>query len=70
MNDLDLIATSTAGLEACVKRELQDLGFADARVCSPGWLGFGADAAGLARANMWLRTAEMLVAVIDDPENT
>ena len=64
MNDLNLIATSTAGLEACVKRELQDLGFADARVCSPGWLGFGADAAGLARANVWLRTANRVLLLV------
>ncbi len=61
VNDLQLIATSTAGLEACVKRELQTLGFNDARVGTPGRITFSADAAGLARANLWLRTASRVL---------
>ena len=61
MGDLQLIATATAGLEACVKRELQALGFADAHVCSPGRLLFTADASGLVRANLWLRTANRVL---------
>ncbi|MHC4986115.1 MAG: THUMP domain-containing class I SAM-dependent RNA methyltransferase [Planctomycetota bacterium] len=61
MDTFQLIATATAGLEACVKRELQGSGFGDARVCSPGRLGFSADAAGLARANLWLRTANRVL---------
>ncbi len=68
MNDLQLIATSTAGLEAVVKRELTDLGFADARVKSPGRIAFTADLAGLARANLWLRTADRVVLVVGEFE--
>ncbi|MEI7835430.1 MAG: THUMP domain-containing protein, partial [Planctomycetota bacterium] len=61
MEPLQLIATATAGLEACVKHELSDLGFPDAKVCSPGRILFSGDAATLARANLWLRTAERVL---------
>ena len=61
MEPLQLIATCTAGLEACVKRELTTLGFDDARVYSPGRTIFSADAARLARANLWLRTANRIL---------
>jgi len=64
MAEFDLIATTTAGLEACVKRELRDLGFADAKVHSPGRIVFGADADGVARANLWLRTADRVLLVV------
>lgn len=63
-NELQLIATTTSGLEACVKRELQDLGLADAKVYSPGRIIFSADAAGLVRANLHLRTADRVLLVI------
>ncbi|MHC4563223.1 MAG: THUMP domain-containing class I SAM-dependent RNA methyltransferase [Planctomycetota bacterium] len=66
MDSLQLIATSTAGLEACVKRELQALGFADARVCRPGWLQFSTDPEGLARANLWLRTANRVLLLVGE----
>lgn len=59
-----LIATTTGGLEACVKRELAELGFDDAKVYSPGRIIFSADPAGLARANLWLRTADRVLLVI------
>ena len=64
MDDLQLMATTTAGLEACAKRELVELGFSDARVHSPGRIGFPAEPAGLARANLWLRTADRVLLVI------
>ncbi len=64
VNDLSLIATTTAGLEACVKHELEALGFAGAKVYSPGRIIFDADAAGLARANLWLRTADRVLLVV------
>jgi 23S rRNA (guanine2069-N7)-methyltransferase / 23S rRNA (guanine2445-N2)-methyltransferase len=64
MDELQLIATATAGLEACVKRELVDLGFSDARVLSPGRVAFRSDQAGLARANLWLRTADRVLLVV------
>lgn len=64
MNDFQLIATSAAGLEACVKRELFDLGFSDAKVYSPGRIIFSSDPGGLVRANLWLRTAERVLLVV------
>ncbi len=64
MDSLQLIATTTAGLEACTKRELQDIGFSDAKVYSPGRILFEAGPAGLARANLWLRTADRVLLVI------
>jgi 23S rRNA (guanine2445-N2)-methyltransferase / 23S rRNA (guanine2069-N7)-methyltransferase len=64
MERLDLIATTSAGLEACVKRELIDLGFADAKTRSPGRVGFTAGADGLAKANLWLRTADRVLLVV------
>jgi len=70
MTELRLLATATAGLEACVKRELGDLGFDDAKVCSPGRIGFNADVAGLARANLWLRTADRILLVLGTFEAT
>jgi 23S rRNA (guanine2445-N2)-methyltransferase / 23S rRNA (guanine2069-N7)-methyltransferase len=64
MDELDLIATTTAGLEACAKRELQDLGFADAKVCTPGRLLFRTGPEGIAKANLWLRTAERVLMLV------
>ena len=64
MDEFDLIATTTAGLEACVKRELRDLGFADAKVCSPGRILFRAPMGGLVRANLWLRTADRVLVML------
>ena len=64
MDEFQLIATATAGLEACVKRELGDLGFADVNVCSPGRILFQGGPAGLVRANLRLRTAERVLLVV------
>ena len=68
MEPLQLIATATAGLEACVKHELSDLGYPDAKVCSPGRILFNGDAAALTRANLWLRTAERVLVLLGDFE--
>ena len=64
MDDLELIATTGAGLEACVKRELADLGLADARVYSPGRIIFSGGPEALVRANLWLRTADRVMLVL------
>ena len=64
MDDFELIATTAAGLEACVKRDLEELGFAGAKVYSPGRILFRADLAGLVRANLWLRTADRVLLVV------
>ncbi len=53
---LDLIATTSFGLEAVVKRELQALGFADLRA-SNGKVTFPAALEDIPRANLWLRSA-------------
>ncbi len=60
MAKLELTATATFGLEAVVKRELQDLGFRilkseDAKVT------FMADEKGIARANLRLRSADRVL---------
>lgn len=57
---LELIATATFGLEAVVKRELQDLGYQitrseDAKITYTG------DERAIARSNLWLRTADRVL---------
>jgi len=54
---LDLIATSTFGLEAVVARELAALGY-DAKITQTGRVEFGGDALAVARTNLWLRCAD------------
>ena len=53
---IDLIATTTFGLEAVVKRECQALGFQNIRT-SDGKVEFTGDAADIVKANLWLRCA-------------
>ena len=57
---VELIATTTFGLEAVVKRELQDLGFEGLTVAD-GKVSFPAELADLPRANLWLRSAERVL---------
>lgn len=57
---LELIATTTFGVEAVVKWELTDLGFPILRT-ENGKVTFSADSAGLARANLWLRSADRVL---------
>ncbi len=60
MPRLDLIATSTFGLEAVVVRELQALGY-EARVGQPGRILFHGDNLAIARANLWLRCSDRVL---------
>jgi 23S rRNA (guanine2445-N2)-methyltransferase / 23S rRNA (guanine2069-N7)-methyltransferase len=60
MSRLDLIATSTFGLEAVVVRELEALGY-EGKVVQPGRIGFRAEPAAVARANLWLRSSDRLL---------
>ena len=60
MRRLDLIATSTFGLEAVVARELRALGY-DAEIRQNGRIAFAADAAAVCRANLWLRCADRVL---------
>ncbi|MGI6365498.1 MAG: THUMP domain-containing class I SAM-dependent RNA methyltransferase [Bacillota bacterium] len=57
MQEVRLIATAAFGLEAVVARELKDLGFADQAV-ENGRVLFKSDLAGIAKANLWLRSAD------------
>ncbi len=56
----DLIATSAFGLEAIVARELGALGY-EAASPQTGRVAFRADAGAIARANLWLRSADRLL---------
>jgi 23S rRNA (guanine2445-N2)-methyltransferase / 23S rRNA (guanine2069-N7)-methyltransferase len=57
---LDLIATSTFGLEAVVARELEALGYA-AKIIQAGRVLFSGDEADICRANLWLRAADRVL---------
>ncbi|MCK5113218.1 MAG: bifunctional 23S rRNA (guanine(2069)-N(7))-methyltransferase RlmK/23S rRNA (guanine(2445)-N(2))-methyltransferase RlmL [Phycisphaerae bacterium] len=57
---LTLIATSTFGLEAVVKRELLDLGY-EGRILRPGRITFTGGVDAIFRANTWLRTADRVL---------
>ena len=65
MKKLELIATATFGLEAVVKRELQDLGFTDMAV-SDGKVSFAAHIKAIPRCNLWLRSADRLLVKIGE----
>lgn len=60
MKDLDLIATTTFGLEAICKRELSDLGYKDLEVQN-GRIDFKAEEKDIPLANIWLRTADRIL---------
>ncbi len=57
---LQLVATTTFGLEAVVKRELQNLGYRIDQV-EDGKIRFASDERGLVRANLWLRSADRVL---------
>jgi 23S rRNA (guanine2445-N2)-methyltransferase / 23S rRNA (guanine2069-N7)-methyltransferase len=59
-NKLDLIATSTFGLEAVVARELRSLGY-EPKIIQPGRVLFAGDLLDICRANLWLRTADRVL---------
>lgn len=54
-----MIATAVFGMEAIVKKELEQLGFENITV-ENGRVLFEADERGIARANLWVRTAERI----------
>ena len=56
---MELIATSTFGLEALVAEELKHLGY-DKVVLENGRVTFEADPIALCRANLWLRTSDRI----------
>lgn len=60
MDRIDLIATTTFGLEAVTKRELIDLGVDDINV-ENGKVSFKGTLRDIPRTNLWLRTAERVL---------
>lgn len=60
MEKIDLIATTTFGLEAIAKRELMALGYDDFKV-ENGKVNFKAEIKDIPRANLWLRTADRVL---------
>lgn len=64
---LRLCATAAFGVEATLKRELQRLGFEGIAV-SDGRVDFQGDLEGIARANLWLRSANRVMLVMGEFE--
>ncbi|MEF3305460.1 THUMP domain-containing class I SAM-dependent RNA methyltransferase [Paenibacillus sp. GYB003] len=60
MDKVQLIATAPMGLEAIVAREVRELGYDDVMV-ENGKVMFQADKSAIARANLWLRTADRVL---------
>jgi putative N6-adenine-specific DNA methylase len=60
MMQYELIATSTFGIEAVVKRELVKLGFEVIKT-ENGKVTFLSDLSGIAKANIWLRSADRVL---------
>ncbi len=60
MDKIQLIATTTFGLEAIAKRELEDLGYKDIKV-ENGKVIFWGTEEDIPRANLWLRTADRIL---------
>lgn len=65
MEYIELIATTTFGLEAVAKRELIDLGYSDLKV-ENGKIIFKAQKKDIPRANLWLRTADRVLLKIGE----
>jgi putative N6-adenine-specific DNA methylase len=57
---VELIATAAFGLEAVVAREVRNLGYPEVQV-ENGRVTFAGDLAAIARANLWLRTADRVL---------
>ncbi len=60
MGNINLIATSTFGLEACVKREAIRLGFENIKTYD-GRVEFTGDESTIAKANLWMRFASKIL---------
>ena len=61
----ELIATTTFGLEAVAKREIQALGYDIVKV-EDGKITYKADERGIVRSNLWLRTPDRILVKIDE----
>ncbi|NLY46773.1 MAG: class I SAM-dependent RNA methyltransferase, partial [Tissierella sp.] len=65
MGNLNLIATTTFGLEAIAKRELMDLGYKDL-IVENGKVKFTGTEKDIPKANIWLRTAERVLLMMGE----
>ncbi|MCC5912087.1 MAG: class I SAM-dependent RNA methyltransferase [Clostridiaceae bacterium] len=65
MRKIELIATAAFGLEAVVAREVKNLGYEDVTV-ENGRVLFTADEMGIARSNLWLRSADRVLVKIGE----
>jgi len=66
---IDLIATSTFGLEAVVARELEALGY-ESKTIQPGRMLFDGTEEAICQANIWLRAADRVLVRIGSFEAT
>lgn len=66
---IELIATSTFGLESIVARELQTLGYEDLHV-ENGKVTFTAELEDICKTNLWLRTADRVLVKVGEFEAT
>jgi len=57
MQNIELIATATFGLEAVVAQEIEDLGYENIKV-ENGRVVYAADMKAICRSNLWLRSAD------------
>ncbi len=62
MPEFKLVSPCLFGLEAVLKREIQDLGYEIGEV-EDGRVAFKGDASAICRSNIWLRTARVMVEV-------
>lgn len=64
MDKFNFIATTTFGLEAIAKREAQNLGFENISV-SDGMVNFSGTIEDIAKANIWFRSADRILLVLN-----
>lgn len=65
MKKFTLIATAAMGIEALVAREVRNLGFENVKVDN-GKVTYESDSLGIARSNLWLRTADRVKLLIGE----
>lgn len=60
MKTFDLIATSTFGIEAIVRREVEDIGY-EIKQVADGKVTYTTDVEGIVLSNLWLRSADRVL---------
>ena len=65
MNKFTLMATAAMGIEALVAREVRSLGFENVKVDN-GRVTYESDPVGIARSNLWLRTADRVKLLVGE----